>query len=48
MNVAVLGNTCPHLHWSIVPREMRERPVTLSDADRNGLVERIRRRLGGN
>jgi diadenosine tetraphosphate (Ap4A) HIT family hydrolase len=20
MNVALLGNTCPHLHWSIVPR----------------------------
>ena len=20
MNVALLGNSCPHLHWSIVPR----------------------------
>lgn len=31
MNIALLGNSCPHLHWSIVPRSRRDsrwgRPV---------------------
>jgi diadenosine tetraphosphate (Ap4A) HIT family hydrolase len=63
MNVAILGNTCPHLHWSIVPRyrsdgrwgrtiwadsllrEMRERPITLSDTDRGNLVAQIGNQL---
>jgi diadenosine tetraphosphate (Ap4A) HIT family hydrolase len=63
MNIALLGNSCPHLHWSLIPRyridqrwgrpiwddatlqEMRDSPVTLTDAEYAAMIEDIRKHL---
>jgi len=41
MNIALLGNSCPHLHWSIVPR-YRTDPHWGSPVWENSILQEMR------